>query len=105
MDPTIIVATIGGTLGLASAAYTARSARRATDSKTAADERAALRQIEAQAYERARDGYEDILNQLRTEMNRQARQIGTLQRQVTALMRQVREAGLVPVTTSSEEDP
>jgi vacuolar-type H+-ATPase subunit H len=104
MDPvSIIVATIGGVAGLASAVYTARAASRASQKKTEADERAALRQIEADAYERARESYEGILAQLRTEVDRQARQINGLQRQIARLSRQVRDAGLVPVTSSEEE--
>ncbi|MFI6883354.1 hypothetical protein [Streptosporangium canum] len=103
MDPTIIVAIIGGLAGAVSAVYTARSAGRASQTKSEADERAALRQIEAGAYERARQVYEGALGRMQNEIDRQAAQINALQRQVSRLTRQVREAGLVPVT-SSEED-
>ncbi len=114
MDATVYVAVISGLAAVVSAVYTARSAGRTTQKKTEAEERAAaqraeaedraaLRQIEAAAYERAREGYEDILTQLRTEVDRQARQINALQRQVSQMTRQIRDAGLVPVISSEEE--
>ncbi|MEV6159431.1 hypothetical protein AB0L53_54775 [Nonomuraea sp. NPDC052129] len=103
MDAGVIIAVISGLVGLASAAYTARSASRTSVAKTEADERVALRQIEAGAYERARQVYEGTLGRMQSEIDRQAAQINTLQRQVSRLSRQVRDAGLVPAT-SSEDD-
>lgn len=114
MDATVYVAVISGLAAVVSAAYTARSAGRSSQKKTESEaqaakeraeseERAAVRQIEAAAYERARESYDGILGQLRTESDRQARQINALQRQVARLTRQVRDAGLVPVTSSEEE--
>ncbi|MEU8199303.1 hypothetical protein AB0C10_36515 [Microbispora amethystogenes] len=104
MDSAVAVAAIGGVLGLISAAYTARSANRANQQKTEADERTALRQIEAGAYERAKQFYESTLVRMQGEIDRQAAQINALQRQVSRLTRQVRDAGLVPVTSSESEE-
>lgn len=92
MDPTVIVAAIGGLSGLGAAIYSARSARRATETS-----------VEAGAYERARQMYEGTVTRMQTEIDRQGRQIGALQKQVARLTRQVRDAGLVPIT-STEED-
>lgn len=103
MDAGVIVAVISGVVGLASAAYTARSASRTSAAKTDADERTAIRQLEAGAYERARQVYEGTLTRMQAEIDRQSGQINTLQRQVSRLSRQVRDAGLVPAT-SSEDD-
>lgn len=103
MDAAVIVAVISGVIGLGSAVYTARSASRTSAKKTEADERVALRQIEAGAYERAKEFYEGTLTRMQGEIDRQAAQINTLQRQVTRLSRQVRDAGLVPVTSSEDE--
>lgn len=103
MDAGVIVAVISGVVGLASAAYTARSASRTSAAKTDADERTAIRQLEAGAYERARQVYEGTLGRMQSEIDRQAAQINILQRQVSRLTRQVRDAGLVPAT-SSEDD-
>lgn len=71
--------------------------------KTEADERVALRQIEAGAYARAKEFYEGTLTRMQTEINRQAAQINAMQRQMSRLTKQVRDAGLVPAT-SSEDD-
>lgn len=103
LDPTVYVAVVSGLAAVVAAVYTARSAGRSSQKKTEADERAALRQIEAEAYERARESYDGILAQLRTEIDRQARQINNLQHQVTRLSRQIRDNGMVPVTSSEEE--
>lgn len=103
MDAGVIVAVISGIVGLASAVYTARSASRTSAKQTEADERVALRQVEADAYKRARESYEGALVRMQGEIDRQSAQINTLQRQVSRLTRQVRSAGLVPVT-SSEDD-
>lgn len=110
MDAGIIVAVVSGIIGLASAIYTARSAAKSQAAKTGADERVALRQIEADAYKRARESYEGVLKtnegvlkSMQTEIDRQAKQINVLQGQVARLSRQVRTAGLVPVTSSEDE--
>ncbi len=105
MDSAVLVAAIGGVLGLISAVYTARSANRANQQKTEAEERASVRQIEAGAYDRAKQFYEGTLTRMQGEIDRQAGQINAMQRQVARLTRQVREAGLVPVTSSEEEGP
>ena len=104
MDAAVIVAIVSGVVGLASAVYTARSASRTSAKKTEADERVALRQIEAGAYERARQMYEETLGRMQAEIDRQSAQINILQRQVSRLSRQVRDAGLVPVTSSEDEN-
>jgi hypothetical protein len=103
MDAAVIVAVISGLIGLASAVYTARSASRTSAAKTEADERVALRQLEAGAYARAKEFYEGTLTRMQGEIDRQARRINVLEGQVSRLSRQVRDAGLVPVT-SSEDD-
>lgn len=103
MDVAVIVATISGVIGLASAIYTARSASRSSVAKTEADERAALRQVEAGAYARAKEFYVDTLTRMQAEIDRQAKRTNALESQVSRLTRQVRDAGLVPVT-SSEDD-
>ncbi len=103
MDNTVIVAIIGGIASIVAAYFTARAASRASQKKIEADERTALRQIEAGAYDRAKQFYEGTLTRMQGEIDRQARQINTLQRQVHRLTRQVREAGLVPVVSSEEE--
>ncbi|HUR74464.1 MAG TPA: hypothetical protein VMZ00_09310 [Sporichthya sp.] len=103
MDAGVIVAVISGVIGLASAIYTARSAGRTSAAKTEADERIAVRQVEAGAYERARQTYEGALGRMQTEIDRQARQISALQRQVALLTRQVRGAGLVPATGGEDD--
>lgn len=103
MDPGIIVAAIGGVIGLASAIYTARSASRTSAAKTESEERVATRQIEVGAYERAKQFYEGTLTRMQAEIDRQSAQINTLQRQVSRLSRQVSEAGLVPATSSEDE--
>lgn len=99
MDTSVIVACIAAVAGVVSALFTWRGSRRATDS----GERVAIAQIEAGAAERARQVYEGALGRMQAEIDRQARQINVMQRQIARLTRQVREAGLVPVT-SSEED-
>ncbi|NUP24002.1 MAG: hypothetical protein HOZ81_49705 [Streptomyces sp.] len=104
MDAAVIVAIVSGVVGLASAVYTARSASRTSAAKTEADERVALRQIEAGAYERARQMYEGTLGRMQGEIDRQAKQINSLQTQVSRLSRQVRDAGLVPVTSSEDDN-
>lgn len=88
MDPTVIVAAIGGLSGLGAAIYSARSARRATETT-----------VEAGAYERARQMYEGTVTRMQTEIDRQGRQIGTLQRQVAQLSHQVTHLGGVPAFT------
>lgn len=99
MDTSIVVAALAALAAVTSAVFTWRAARRATDST----ERVALRQIEAGAYERAKAFYEGTLTRMQAEIDRQARQINSLQTQVSRLSRQVRDAGLVPVTSSEEE--
>ncbi|MEU7741966.1 hypothetical protein [Nonomuraea sp. NPDC049158] len=103
MDAGVIVAVISGIVGLASAVYTARSASRTSAAKTEADERVALRQIEAGAFARAKEFYVDALTRMQGEIDRQAKRINILEGQVTRLSRQVRDVGLVPVT-SNEDD-
>lgn len=99
MDTSIVVAALAALAAITSAIFTWRGARRATDST----ERVALRQIEAGAYERAKEFYEGTLTRMQDEINRQAKQINVLQGQVARLSRQVRTAGLVPVTSSEDE--
>ncbi|MEV7013089.1 hypothetical protein [Streptosporangium sp. NPDC051022] len=96
MDPGIIVGAIGAAAGLLSTLYTARQARRAAQDQEAAAERAALRQAEQGAYQRA--SAFDVNTQLRmqAEIARQAEQIRVLQRQVARLTRQLTQVGLVP---------
>ena len=95
MDATVIVAAIGGLTGVVSAAYTARSARKAT---TASARLAA----EDAAYQRSAAFDEKTQQKMQAQIDLQERQIATLQRQVAALMRQVHAAGLVPVTINEE---
>ncbi len=94
MDPTVIVAAIGGLSGLGAAIYSARSARKATETS-----------VEAGAYARAREMYEGTVNRMQAEIDRQGAQINALQRQVSRLTRQVRDAGLVPITSTEEDSP
>lgn len=114
MDASIIVAGISALASGGTVIYTARSASRATQRKSEADaqtareireaeERAELRKIEAEAYDRARHHYEGTLTRMDGEITRQSRQIDSLQRQVARLIRQVTQAGLVPATSSEEE--
>jgi predicted RNase H-like nuclease (RuvC/YqgF family) len=110
VDVAVYVAVISGICAVTAAVYTARSAHRTTQEKTEAEERVALRQIEAGAYERAKQFYEGTLTRMQDEIDRQAgqidgqaRQIGALQRQLARLLRQVRDAGLVPVINGDEE--
>jgi len=84
---------------------TARTTARTNQSKAEADERTALRQIEAGVYERAKQFYEATLNRMQAEIDRQSAQINALQRQVARLTRQARDAGLVPVTSSEDDSP
>jgi SMC interacting uncharacterized protein involved in chromosome segregation len=102
MDPTaVLVAAIGSVASIAAAIVTARTASRGAR----ATESVAIRQIEADAAKRAREVYEGALDRMQREINRQADQVNALQRQVYRLTRQVRAAGLVPVTSSEEDDP
>lgn len=101
MDTSIVVAVIAAAAAVTSAVFTWKSSKRATDS----GERVALRQVEAGAYERARQMYEGALTRMQAEIDRQARQILDLQRQLARLVRQMRAAGLEPVTSSEEEQP
>jgi SMC interacting uncharacterized protein involved in chromosome segregation len=103
VDATVYVAVISGLAAVVSAVYTARSAGRTTQKKTEADEHVALRQVEAGAYDRARQFYEATLTRMQAEIDRQSGQINTLQRQVSRLSRQIRDNGLVPVSSSEEE--
>ncbi|MGW0587472.1 hypothetical protein [Streptosporangium sp. NPDC002607] len=106
MDPTsVLVAAIGAIASIVAAIYTARTTARTSQTKTEADERTALRQIEAGAYDRAKAFYEATLTRMQAEIDRQAAQINALQRQVARLTRQVRDAGLVPVTSSEDDSP
>jgi len=93
VDPTVIVAAIGGLAGLGAAVYSARSARRATETG-----------VEAGAYARAQQMYEGTVTRMQTEIDRQGKQIGTLQRQVAHLSRQITQAGLVPAFPDNEEE-
>lgn len=62
-----------------------------------------MRQLEAGAYERAKQFYEGTLTRMQAEIDRQSAQINVMQRQMSRLTKQVRDAGLVPAT-SSEDD-
>jgi SMC interacting uncharacterized protein involved in chromosome segregation len=104
VDTAVLVAVIGALASVAAAVYTARTMAGATRSKAEGDERAAIRQVEADAYKRARESYEGAMGRMQGEIDRQARQINALQKQVARLNRQVREAGLVPVTASEEDE-
>jgi SMC interacting uncharacterized protein involved in chromosome segregation len=105
MNTAVIVAAIGALASIAAAYFTARAATRAGQAKADVDDRASVRQIEAGAAERARQVYEGALSRMQAEIDRQAKQINGLQRQVSRLSRQVRDAGLVPVSSSEEDDP
>lgn len=101
MDPTaVIVAAIGALASIAAAVATARTASRGAK----ATESIAVRQIEADAFKRAKEVYDGALERMQAEIERQARQVNTLQHQVARLTRQVRAAGLVPVISSEEDD-
>jgi hypothetical protein len=103
MDAGVIVAVVSGIVGLASAIYTARSAARTSAAKTESEERTANRQIEAGAYARAKEFYEGTLAGMQNEIDRQTRRVNVLERQVFRLSKQVRDAGLVPATSSDDE--
>ena len=105
MEVAVIVAIIGGLASVVASYFTARAATKAGQARADVDERSSVRQIEAGAYERARQVYEGALSRMQTEIDRQAKQIDTLQRQVARLSKQVRDVGLVPATSSEEEDP
>lgn len=101
LDPTaVLVAAIGALASIAAAVGTARAATRGAKATAAVS----LQQVEAEAYKRARDSYESAMKTMQAEIERQARQINTLQLQVVRLTRQVRAAGLVPVTSSEEDE-
>lgn len=99
MDTSVVAAALAALAAITSAAFTWRSSMKATDT----GERIALHQIEAGAYERARQSYEGALARMQAEIDRQGNQIHGLQRQVARLTRQVTQAGLVPAI-SVEED-
>lgn len=105
MDSAVIVAAIGALASIAAAIVTARSASRGAQASALATERITMHQIEADAAKRAKEVYDGALERMQSEITRQARQINALQRQVYRLTRQVRDAGLVPVTSSEEDDP
>jgi hypothetical protein len=102
MDVTaVLVAALGVLASIGAAIVTARTARRGA----LAAESVGLRQVEADAYKRARESYDAALTLMQGEIGRLTAQVGHLQRQVSALTRQVRAAGLVPVTSSEEDAP
>ena len=114
MDSTIVVAIVVGLSGIVGAWFSARAATKAAMRKADSEERVAVQQIEAGAFGRAKEFYESTLSGMKTELTRQADrmqreidqqavQITTLQRQVARLSRQVRDAGLVPVTSGENE--
>ncbi|MER7210042.1 hypothetical protein [Streptosporangium sp. NPDC000239] len=103
MDPGVIVGAAGALAGLLSTVYTARQARRAAEDQEAAAERAALRQVEQGAYQRASAFDVDTQMRMQAEIARQAEQIRTLQRQVARLTRQLTHVGLVPDIDDEEE--
>ncbi|MEU6781505.1 hypothetical protein ABZ912_20055 [Nonomuraea angiospora] len=105
MEPAVIVAAIGAVASIAASFLTARATTKANERRSDAEERVTLRQVEADAYKRARETYDGAMERMQAEILRQARQINSLQRQVARLNKQVREAGLVPVTSSEEEEP
>jgi hypothetical protein len=104
MEASIVVALIAALAAVTSAVYTARSAARASLRSAEVDDRAAVRQIEAGVARRVAAAYERTLGGMQAEIDRQARQINALQRQVARLTRQIRAAGLVPVTSSEEDE-
>lgn len=114
MDSSIVVAIVVGLSGIVGAWFSARAATKAAMRKSDSDERVAVQQIEAGAFGRAQEFYESTLAGMKTELTRQAErmqreidqqafQITTLQGQVSRLSRQVRDAGLVPATSSEDE--
>jgi len=102
MDTAIIVSLIGGAVAVATAVYSARNARRATKERADQDARLARMSAEDSAYRRAEAFDVGLQQRMQAEINRQAGEIRALQRQVNRLSKQIREAGLVPV--SGEED-
>ena len=109
MDPNVVAASVGGVSAIVVGWFSARAATRAALRKTDSDERVAVQQIEAGAFGRAKEFYETTLTRMQTEIDRQARQIGTLQRKVDAQQRtitawgeQMTMAGLVPVTVPDD---
>ncbi|GAA3093213.1 hypothetical protein [Streptosporangium carneum] len=103
MDPGVIVGAAGAIAGLVSTVYTARQARKAEQDKEAASERAALRQVEQGAYQRASAFDVDTQARMQAEIARQSEQIRTLQRQAARLTRQITQVGLVPDITEEDE--
>ena len=114
MDPNVVVAVVAGLSAIIGAWFSARAATRAALRKTDSEERVAVRQLEAGAFERAKAIYEATLTRMQSEIERQAqqmqreidqqaRQIGALQRQVALLTRQVRGAGLVPAVNGEDD--
>ncbi len=101
MSTELGIALIAGAVSLASAGFTYRSNR--------ATSRVEETKVDAAAFDRARAIYEGALSRMDGEIAHQAerlrsqgQELRTLRRQLLVLIRQVREAGLVPAV--SEED-
>lgn len=104
MDPTsVLVAAIGAMASVAAAIVTARTTARNARSGQAV----ALRQIEADAYARARASYEAAMAtdkaSYEAAIGRLRARVAELERQVSRWSRQMRAAGLVPVSVDEEE--
>ncbi len=95
----VAVASIGAVAGIGGYVTSSRSARRASESS----ERIARLQAEQAAYERSVTFDVGLQQRMGAEITRQAGQIRTLERRVSALCQQLTDAGLVPV--NPEEDP
>ncbi|WP_327088527.1 hypothetical protein OIE66_40465 [Nonomuraea sp. NBC_01738] len=102
MDPSVIVALIGGAVGVVSMIYTARSSRRADRERAEQDARLARMSAEDSAYQRSAAFDERTQKRMQGEIDRQAMQIRALQRRVDRLTRQLTAAGLAP--DIAEED-
>jgi hypothetical protein len=115
-DPNVVVAVVTGLCAVIGAWFSASAATKAALRKSDSEERVAVRQLEAGAFERAKSIYEATLTrmqaeierqgqQMQREIDRQSVQIGALQRKVARqeqIIRlweeQITRAGLVPVT-------
>lgn len=103
MDPSIIVAVISAIAGITAAVIALRSAtaaaREREDSRAEQVRRAAA---EDDAYQRSAAFDERLQERMQAQIDRQAREIHVLQRQVAALMRQLRTHGIDPVLIPEE---
>ncbi|MEV0229176.1 hypothetical protein [Nonomuraea sp. NPDC050786] len=96
MDLTAVtVAVIGALASIAAAVVAAVATARSAGRNAETAERTALHQVEADAYKRARETYEGAMARMESELERQARELDVLHRQMARGTRRRRAAGLV----------